>query len=164
MDSMVIKGLDPDTNYQFAVRAVNPHGPSPRSRPSDTVRTFREYHGPPEGRGGGGGGAALLEFVHQDPMNDWGLSALQKDSLEWAPLSPSRCSFPSPEEVRNPRQGHRPFLCPGSQQKIYFCIILREFEVSFLSRSQNRPHTKMLCSLPPSPPPTFSSLEKMGSS
>lgn len=39
MDSMVIKGLDPDTNYQFAVRAVNPHGPSPRSRPSDTVRT-----------------------------------------------------------------------------------------------------------------------------
>lgn len=39
MDSMVIKGLDPDTNYQFAVRAVNLHGPSPRSRPSDTVRT-----------------------------------------------------------------------------------------------------------------------------
>ncbi|XP_066096102.1 pikachurin isoform X2 [Saccopteryx bilineata] len=39
MDSMVIKGLDPDTNYQFAVRATNPHGPSPRSQPSDTIRT-----------------------------------------------------------------------------------------------------------------------------
>ncbi|XP_023392683.1 pikachurin [Pteropus vampyrus] len=41
MDSMVIKGLDPDTNYQFAVRAMNPHGPSPRSRPSDTIQTPR---------------------------------------------------------------------------------------------------------------------------
>ncbi|XP_037385980.1 pikachurin [Talpa occidentalis] len=41
MDSMVIKGLDPDTNYQFAVRAMNPHGPSSRSRPSDTIRTSR---------------------------------------------------------------------------------------------------------------------------
>ncbi|KAK2497419.1 hypothetical protein MC885_008772 [Smutsia gigantea] len=48
MDSMVIKGLDPDTNYQFAVRAMNPHGPSPRSQPSDTVRTFR-----PEDAGSG---------------------------------------------------------------------------------------------------------------
>ncbi|XP_054439927.1 pikachurin [Pteronotus mesoamericanus] len=41
MDSMVIKGLDPHTNYQFSVRAINPHGPSPRSQPSDTVRTSR---------------------------------------------------------------------------------------------------------------------------
>uniref|UniRef100_A0A4W2CBX2 Pikachurin n=1 Tax=Bos indicus x Bos taurus TaxID=30522 RepID=A0A4W2CBX2_BOBOX len=41
MDSMVIKGLDPDTNYQFAVRAVNPHGSSPRSQPSSTIRTAR---------------------------------------------------------------------------------------------------------------------------
>ncbi|XP_032134808.1 pikachurin isoform X1 [Sapajus apella] len=40
MDSMVIKGLDPDTNYQFAVRAMNSHGPSPRSWPSDIIRTF----------------------------------------------------------------------------------------------------------------------------
>ncbi|XP_016079435.1 PREDICTED: pikachurin [Miniopterus natalensis] len=39
MDSMVIKGLDPDTNYQFAVRAMNAHGPSPRSQPSDIVQT-----------------------------------------------------------------------------------------------------------------------------
>ncbi|XP_004266028.1 pikachurin isoform X2 [Orcinus orca] len=41
MDSMVIKGLDPDTSYQFAVRAVNHHGLSPRSQPSDTIRTAR---------------------------------------------------------------------------------------------------------------------------
>uniref|UniRef100_G1LIW2 EGF like, fibronectin type III and laminin G domains n=2 Tax=Ailuropoda melanoleuca TaxID=9646 RepID=G1LIW2_AILME len=40
MDSTVIKGLDPETNYQFALRAVNAHGRSPRSQPSDTVRTF----------------------------------------------------------------------------------------------------------------------------
>ncbi|XP_045427467.1 pikachurin isoform X2 [Pipistrellus kuhlii] len=41
MDSMVIRGLDPDTHYQFAVRAMNPHGRSPRSPPSHTVRTSR---------------------------------------------------------------------------------------------------------------------------
>ncbi|XP_058536033.1 pikachurin [Ochotona princeps] len=41
MESMVIKDLDPDTSYQFAVRAMNSHGPSPRSLPSDTVRTTR---------------------------------------------------------------------------------------------------------------------------
>nr|XP_045249578.1 pikachurin isoform X3 [Macaca fascicularis] len=40
MDSMVIRGLDPDTNYQFAVRAMNSHGPSPRSWPSDIIRTL----------------------------------------------------------------------------------------------------------------------------
>nr|AAI50711.1 EGF-like, fibronectin type III and laminin G domains [Mus musculus] len=40
MDSMVIKGLDPDTNYQFAVKAMNAHGFSPRSWPSNTVRTL----------------------------------------------------------------------------------------------------------------------------
>ena len=50
MDSMVIKGLDPDTNYQFAVRAVNLHGPSPRSQPSSTIRTAREYRSPSEGQ------------------------------------------------------------------------------------------------------------------
>lgn len=43
MESMVIKDLDPDTSYQFAVRAMNSHGPSPRSLPSDTVQTTREY-------------------------------------------------------------------------------------------------------------------------
>ncbi|XP_059550895.1 pikachurin isoform X1 [Myotis daubentonii] len=48
MDSMVIKGLDPDTLYQFAVRAMNPHGRSPRSPPSHTVRTAR-----PEEEGSG---------------------------------------------------------------------------------------------------------------
>ncbi|XP_076973127.1 pikachurin isoform X2 [Tamandua tetradactyla] len=41
MDSMVIKGLVPDTKYQFAVRATNLHGRSPRSRPSSTARTLR---------------------------------------------------------------------------------------------------------------------------
>lgn len=50
MDSMVIKGLSPDTNYQFAVKAMNPHGASPRSQPSATIRTPGEYQRPSEGR------------------------------------------------------------------------------------------------------------------
>lgn len=49
MDTVVIKGLIPDTSYQFAVRAVNAHGSSPRSLPSDTVRTLSEYLGPAGG-------------------------------------------------------------------------------------------------------------------
>ncbi|XP_055968198.1 pikachurin [Sorex fumeus] len=40
MESMVIRGLDPDTNYQFTVRAVNPYGRSPPSLPSDIARTY----------------------------------------------------------------------------------------------------------------------------
>ncbi|XP_038177503.1 pikachurin isoform X2 [Arvicola amphibius] len=40
MDSIVIKGLTPDTNYRFAVRAMNAHGFSPRSRPSNIIRTL----------------------------------------------------------------------------------------------------------------------------
>ncbi|XP_049625003.1 pikachurin-like [Suncus etruscus] len=40
MESMVIKGLDQDTNYQFSVRAVNSYGSSSRSLPSDLARTF----------------------------------------------------------------------------------------------------------------------------
>ncbi|XP_023567672.1 pikachurin isoform X1 [Octodon degus] len=41
MNTTVIKGLAPDMSYQFAVRAVNAHGSSPRSQPSDAVRTLR---------------------------------------------------------------------------------------------------------------------------
>ncbi|XP_007487500.1 pikachurin isoform X4 [Monodelphis domestica] len=40
MDSMVLKGLLADTQYQFAVTAVNTFGASPRSQPSDTIQTF----------------------------------------------------------------------------------------------------------------------------
>lgn len=40
MESMVIKGLDQDTNYQFSVRAFNSYGSSSRSLPSDLARTF----------------------------------------------------------------------------------------------------------------------------
>ncbi|XP_074063456.1 pikachurin isoform X2 [Macrotis lagotis] len=40
MDSMVLKGLIADTQYQFAVKAVNTFGASSRSQPSDTIRTF----------------------------------------------------------------------------------------------------------------------------
>uniref|UniRef100_A0A803Y1H3 EGF like, fibronectin type III and laminin G domains n=1 Tax=Meleagris gallopavo TaxID=9103 RepID=A0A803Y1H3_MELGA len=40
MESMVLKGLLPNTKYQFAVRAANSYGSSPASMPSDVVRTF----------------------------------------------------------------------------------------------------------------------------
>ncbi|XP_018420102.1 PREDICTED: pikachurin [Nanorana parkeri] len=41
MDSMVLKGLIPDTKYQFAVKAVNAFGESLLSIPSEVIRTFR---------------------------------------------------------------------------------------------------------------------------
>ncbi|NXY47748.1 EGFLA protein, partial [Ceuthmochares aereus] len=41
MESMVLKGLLPNTKYQFAIRAANSYGSSSASAPSDTIRTFR---------------------------------------------------------------------------------------------------------------------------
>ena len=38
--SMVLKGLMPDTEYQFVVRAVNVHGVSPPSQINTPVRTL----------------------------------------------------------------------------------------------------------------------------
>ncbi|NWI13936.1 EGFLA protein, partial [Crypturellus soui] len=40
MESMVLKGLLPNTKYQFAVRAANSYGSSLPSTPSDVIRTF----------------------------------------------------------------------------------------------------------------------------
>ncbi|KAM6188183.1 LOW QUALITY PROTEIN: pikachurin-like [Sarcoramphus papa] len=40
MESMVLKGLLPNTKYQFAIRAANSYGSSPPSAPSDIIRTF----------------------------------------------------------------------------------------------------------------------------
>uniref|UniRef100_A0ABM5FU47 Pikachurin isoform X2 n=1 Tax=Pogona vitticeps TaxID=103695 RepID=A0ABM5FU47_9SAUR len=40
MDSMVLKGLTPNSNYQFAVRSSNSYGTSLPSAPSDIVRMF----------------------------------------------------------------------------------------------------------------------------
>uniref|UniRef100_A0A8D0GIY7 Pikachurin n=1 Tax=Sphenodon punctatus TaxID=8508 RepID=A0A8D0GIY7_SPHPU len=40
MESMVLKGLVPDTKYQFAVRAANSYGSSSPSAPSDIIRMF----------------------------------------------------------------------------------------------------------------------------
>uniref|UniRef100_UPI00398F6E33 pikachurin isoform X2 n=1 Tax=Pristiophorus japonicus TaxID=55135 RepID=UPI00398F6E33 len=39
-ESMVIKGLEANTRYQFVVRAVNAHGPSLHSDPSNAVKTL----------------------------------------------------------------------------------------------------------------------------
>ncbi|KAG8599020.1 hypothetical protein GDO81_002847, partial [Engystomops pustulosus] len=44
MDSMVLKGLSPDTEYQFGVKSVNSFGDSLLSTPSEVIKTFREYH------------------------------------------------------------------------------------------------------------------------
>lgn len=139
---MVIKGLDPDTNYQFAVRAMNSHGPSPRSWPSDIIRTLCEYQGPSEGP---------RELPIWACLMKTGLIWMPCRRIAWKRTNPrlSSCGFPSPLEVRGCQEGHRLFLCPGGQQRIYFCCILGKFEVSFLSQSHNRPHSKMMCSLPP---------------
>uniref|UniRef100_A0A8C5LSG1 EGF like, fibronectin type III and laminin G domains n=1 Tax=Leptobrachium leishanense TaxID=445787 RepID=A0A8C5LSG1_9ANUR len=40
MDSMVLKGLTPDTKYQFAAKSVNSFGESVPSPASDVIRTF----------------------------------------------------------------------------------------------------------------------------
>ncbi|XP_067885249.1 pikachurin isoform X2 [Heterodontus francisci] len=40
LESMVIKGLEADTQYQFVVRAVNTHGSSLHSEPSNAVKTL----------------------------------------------------------------------------------------------------------------------------
>ncbi|CAM4555110.1 pikachurin isoform X1 [Lepidochelys kempii] len=40
MESMVLKGLIPNTKYQFAIRAANSYGSSLSSSPSDIIRTF----------------------------------------------------------------------------------------------------------------------------
>lgn len=42
-NSMVLKGLLPDTEYQFMVRAVNIHGASPPSAINSPVRTLGQY-------------------------------------------------------------------------------------------------------------------------
>lgn len=39
-NSMVLKGLLPETEYQFVVRAVNVHGASPPSNINNPVRTL----------------------------------------------------------------------------------------------------------------------------
>lgn len=39
-NSMVLKGLLPETEYQFVVRAVNVHGASPPSHINNPVRTL----------------------------------------------------------------------------------------------------------------------------
>lgn len=45
-------------------------------------------------------------------------------------LSFSCCAFPSTLEARGFPWRHRLFLCTGGQQKVYFCTILGELEVS----------------------------------
>lgn len=39
-NSMVMKGLLPETEYQFVIRAVNVHGASPPSHINNPVRTL----------------------------------------------------------------------------------------------------------------------------
>lgn len=41
-NSMVLKGLLPETEYQFVIRAVNMHGASPPSPINSPVRTLSE--------------------------------------------------------------------------------------------------------------------------
>ncbi|MGH0126179.1 UNVERIFIED_CONTAM: hypothetical protein FKN15_005575 [Acipenser sinensis] len=53
---MVIKGLIPDTQYQFAIQAVNMHGASSHSELNDPVKTLKLQ----KKRWGRGGGRDIL--------------------------------------------------------------------------------------------------------
>lgn len=106
MDSMVIKGLDPDTNYQFTVRAVNPHGSSPRSQPSDTIHTTREYCGPSAIQADRQIDVpGLLRLPQEDPLDRVSVAPCRRAAWSGAVLSLSCGGFPSPLEVRGAQQG-----------------------------------------------------------
>ncbi|XP_034452434.1 pikachurin isoform X2 [Hippoglossus hippoglossus] len=59
-NSMVLKGLIPETEYQFVVRAVNVHGLSPPSSINSPVRTLASY-------GGGLYRGDTFQYVVQQP-------------------------------------------------------------------------------------------------
>nr|XP_033788506.1 pikachurin isoform X1 [Geotrypetes seraphini] len=68
MDSMVLKGLIPDTKYQFSVKAVNFYGAGPRSKPSETVRTFNT-----EGSGSGSYEHQYITDNKSDEYDEFGI-------------------------------------------------------------------------------------------
>ncbi|XP_029434340.1 pikachurin isoform X2 [Rhinatrema bivittatum] len=74
MDSMVLKGLIPDTKYQFSVKAVNSYGASPRSTPSETVRTFST-----EEAGSGSYGHQYITDTKTDEDDDFGIDDSDHD-------------------------------------------------------------------------------------
>uniref|UniRef100_A0A8C7RK06 EGF like, fibronectin type III and laminin G domains n=1 Tax=Oncorhynchus mykiss TaxID=8022 RepID=A0A8C7RK06_ONCMY len=57
--SVVVRGLDPDTQYHFVVQAVNVYGASPHSAITDPIWTFSECG--EEGGSGRGGGMSSRE-------------------------------------------------------------------------------------------------------
>lgn len=139
MDSMVIKGLDPDTNYRFAVRAMNAYGFSPRSRPSNIVRTLGEF--------------CVCPKDHEQPWLPL------KASLAWGFLVPSRgiawdrallgfppAVFPRPLKVRL-TTGIQTISVPRQPGKVYFCVVLGEFVVGFRLQSQGSDITNEICDL-----------------
>uniref|UniRef100_A0A8C6RKI4 Pikachurin n=1 Tax=Nannospalax galili TaxID=1026970 RepID=A0A8C6RKI4_NANGA len=111
MDSMVIKGLDPDTNYQFAVRAMNPHGLSPRSWPSDTIRTLG-----PEEAGSGHYGPQYITSTGVTEDDDGSEDDLDLDVSfeEVKPLPATKAGNkkflmePKMTSLSNPEMGSRP--------------------------------------------------------
>ncbi|XP_041487060.1 pikachurin isoform X1 [Microtus oregoni] len=107
MDSMVIKGLNPDTNYRFAVRAVNAHGFSPRSRPSKTIRTLG-----PEETGSGRYGPRYITSMGVTEDDDGSEDDLNLDvSMEEVkPLSASKTGNRMESKktfLSNPEMGSR---------------------------------------------------------
>lgn len=88
--------------------------------------------------------SCLLGLPPEDPT-DRGFYSPQQGCLQVGVSSAFHSVVFSPSSARH-STGQA--SCTGGQQKVYFCIILREFEVSFFSWAQNRLHTKTMRSFP----------------
>ncbi|XP_071009188.1 pikachurin-like [Oncorhynchus clarkii lewisi] len=65
--SVVVRGLDPDTQYHFAVQAVNVYGASPHSAITDPIWTFSVQEG---GSGSLGQGSPGNDNIHLEDLTD----------------------------------------------------------------------------------------------
>ncbi|XP_055730723.1 pikachurin-like [Salvelinus fontinalis] len=65
--SVVVRGLDPDTQYHFAVQAVNVYGASPHSAITDPIWTFSVQEG---GSGSLGQGSPGNGYINQEDLTD----------------------------------------------------------------------------------------------
>ena len=154
---MVIKGLDPDTNYQFAVRAVNLHGPSPRSQPSSTIRTSREYRSPLEGQ--------TDRCCCLTGLASWGpywlrfLSSPQQGCLRWDCPQPFILRFSQPFGSARHSTGPGCFYVQEVRRRFIFALSLGTWgQFSFMSTKQ----TTYQDDVQPPSPTHFSSFTKMG--
>uniref|UniRef100_A0A4W5LFH0 EGF like, fibronectin type III and laminin G domains n=1 Tax=Hucho hucho TaxID=62062 RepID=A0A4W5LFH0_9TELE len=112
--SVVVRGLDPDTQYHFAVQAVNVYGASPHSAITDPIWTFsvqeRGSGGLGQGSPGNGNGNINQEDLTDDKNSDYGaliqepLFSPEEERISlprartWSPISHTGGGGMSPRE------------------------------------------------------------------